>query len=276
LLLYNTEDKASLRLLKTLRHRYQMKHILLIILFCPIAVNAHTAAARLLNADSISITLNILHGGNESISISTPINGCFFIGELEFSETDENGQLKVKLPLDSSGFCQVWLNYLPWIGQTNCIQIYAEPGDNFEITLEKGREFETITFKGDHSLENELLNSFKRYTVDYWGESEYLKALMFKGEVASFLDTVQSLENTDMEELNFFKNNTNTSMRFLSLLREDIKYYYAQLFFIGWDVSSQTLKFTADTTRIQQWNAALHKIFQRTEIDRPDALGSFW
>ena len=259
-----------------LYHLYHMKHILLIILFCPIVVNAHTGAAGVLKADSISITLNLLNGGNESINISTPISGCFFIGELEFLKTDENGQLNVKLPLDSSGFCQVWLNYLSWVGQTNCIQIYAEPGDKFEITLEKGREFETITIKGDHLPENELLNSFERYTVDYWGESEYLKSLMLKGEVASFLDTLQSLENTDIAALNAFKKNTNTSERFLSLLREDIRYYYAQLFFIGWNVKSQTKKNATDTTRIQQWNQALHKTFQRTDIDRPGALGSFW
>lgn len=232
--------------------------------------------AEVLNADSISITLNLLNGGNESINISTPISGCFFIGELGFLKTDENGQLNVKLPLDSSGFCQVWLNYLPWVGQTSCIQIYTEPGDKFEIILEKGREFETITIKGDHLLENELLNSFERHTVDYLGESVYLKSLMLKGEVASFLDTLLSLENTDIEALNTFKKNTNTSERYLSLLREDIRYYYAQLFYIGWNVKVQTEKNAADTTIILQWNQALHETFQRTDIDRPDALGSFW
>ncbi len=253
-----------------------MKKLLLLILFCPFIVKAHTRTEEVLKGDSISITLNLLKGGKESINISTPINGCFFIGEFASLKTDENGKLKVKLPLDSSGLCQVWLNYLPWVGRTICIQIYAEPGDKFEITLEKGQEFETVYFKGDHVTENEFLNSFERYTVDYSGDSEHLNSLMLKGDVGSFLDTLQSLENTELKALTAFKMRTNASKRFLSLLREDIRYYYAQLFLVGWDVKSQTLKNQTDSSRIQNWNQALLNSFQRTNIECVDALGSFW
>ena len=54
--------------------------------------------------------------------------------------------------------CQIWLNYLPWIGRSNCIQFFAQPRDYIHITLEKNREFESLRFNGDHVAENELLN----------------------------------------------------------------------------------------------------------------------
>ncbi len=209
------------------------------------------------------------------INISTPINGSFLIGKWVKLKTNDFGKLQVTLPLDSAGLCQIWLNYLPWIGKSNCIQIFARPGDHISIFLEKTREFESVVFKGDNVEENELLNSFKRYTVDYWGESIFLKSLMRNKNAAALLDTLRIMENEELKKMRTFNEQHSLNKIFLSILREDIRYYYAQLFFIAWNVNNYSTNEETDTNDTNQWNEALARIFMNTEIDNPIALGSY-
>lgn len=226
--------------------------------------------------DSIYISLNLKNGEKSPINISTPINGSFLIGKWLKSKTNDACKLEVTLPIDSAGLCQIWLNYFPsWVGRSNCIQIFARPGDHIKIYLEKTREFESLIFTGDNVAENELLNSFKRYTVDYWGESKFLRSLMFNKDAVAFSDTLRKMENEELRKMQTSNENHNLNQQFFSILREDIRYYYAKLFYIAWNVNRYTRTEESDTNDVNQWNQELKKVFINTEIDNPLALGSY-
>ncbi len=226
--------------------------------------------------DSISLSITIKNGSNLPVNISTPVDGCFFIGQWTKVKTNKDGEINVRLPLDSSGFCQIWLNYLPWVGRVNCIQIYAEPGETYSVFLEKGNEFESIIFSGDNVPENKLLNSFKRYRVDYWGQSEYLKSILPHSPKKSILEIVDNLQKSDLESVNLFQKNQTCSDAFINLLKEDIHYYYSQLFYVGWSVKSNELKSEPDSKEMTVWNEDLKTIMARSPIDNSNALGSCW
>lgn len=226
--------------------------------------------------DSIYISLNLKNGAKSPINISTPINGSFLIGKWLKSKTNNAGKLEVTLPFDSAGLCQIWLNYFPsWVGRSNCIQIFARPGDHIHLYLEKTREFESLIFTGDNVAENELLNSFKRYTVDYWGESKFLKALMLHKDAVALSDTLRRIEDEELRKMQSCNEKNSLNKQFLSILKSDIKYYYAQLFFIAWNVNSYTIGEETDTNDVNQWNRELKRVFMNTEIDNPLALGSY-
>lgn len=226
--------------------------------------------------DSIYISLNLKNGSLVPINISTPINGSFLIGKLVKSKTNAAGKLEITLPLDSAGLCQIWLNYFPsWVGRSNCIQIFVQPGDRIILDLEKTREFESLIFKGDNVAENELLNQFKRYTVDYWGESKFLKSLMLNKDAVALSDTLRRMEDEELKKMQAFNEKHSLNKQFLSILREDIRYYHAQLFFIAWSVNSYTIGEETDTNDVNQWNRELKRVFMNTEIDNPLALGSY-
>ena len=253
-----------------------MKTFLIILLCFPGFLIAQDADNRKdFHQDSIYISLNLKNGSKASINISTPINGSFLIGKLIKSKTNDAGKLEVTLPLDSAGLCQIWLNYLDWVGRTNCIQIFAKPGDHITINLEKTREFESLIFKGDNVAENELLNASKRYTVDYWGQSKFLKSLMLNKDAIALSDTLRRIENEELKKIQAFNKKHSLNKQFLSILREDIRYYYAQLFFIAWSVNSYTINEETDTNDVNQWDEELERIFINTEIDNPSALGSY-
>lgn len=223
----------------------------------------------------IKLHLSLKNGANTAINISTPVNGSFLIGKWVKSTTNESGKLSLNLPLDSAGFCQIWLNHLPWVGRSNCIQFFARPGDEISLTLEKNREFDTFIFEGDHVEENKLLNTFDRYTVDYWGQSNYLKTLMNGKDALALSDTLQEIKEAELKFIQSYPKEYPLDNQFLSLFKEDIKYYYVQLFFIAWNVYTYGITEKTDSLEINSWNAELEKIFKKTEIDHPDALGSY-
>ena len=253
-----------------------MKTFFILLLLCPgILIAQHSTDRKKAHQDSIHIELNLKNGSKAPINISTPINGCFLIGKLEKLKTNDVGKLEVTLPLDSAGLCQIWFNYLPWVGRSNCIQIFAKPGDHFYISLEMNREFESVVFEGDNVAENELLNAFERYTVDYLGKSKFLKSLMHNRDAVGLFDTLGKMEIEELEIMRTFNEKHSLNKQFLSILREDIRYYYAQLFFIGWWVNNYTTDEDTDTNEVNQWNDALDKMITNTAIDNPSALGSY-
>ncbi|MCZ4408537.1 TlpA disulfide reductase family protein [Cryomorphaceae bacterium 1068] len=253
-----------------------MKPFFILLLLCPVILIAqHSTAGDKTNQDSIHIKLNLINGFSASVNISTPISGSFFVGKWAKLKTDNKGKLDVTLSLDSAGFCQIWLNYLPWIGRSNCIQFFAQPGDQIDITLEKNREFESLMFKGDHVAENELLSALKRYTVDYWGDSKFLQSLMHGKDAVALFDTLQIMEKEELEIILAYEKKHALKKQFLSILREDIRYYHAQLFFIAWNVNNLTLDEETDISIVRQWNEQLENVFTNTEIDNSTALGSY-
>jgi thiol-disulfide isomerase/thioredoxin len=231
------------------------------------------------SSDSITIEVSIRNGANTPLNISTPVNGAFYIGEWTKVKTNNQGQLETKIPLDSTGFCQIWLNYLPWVGRSNCIQLYVEPGETYRVSFEKNAEFETLRFAGDNVQENTLLNSFDRYRVDYWGKSEYLKSIMALPHKGSFLEFIYQLQEDDLEELhNFQQSQKSKNNTFINLLKEDIKYYYAQLYYVAWNVIQNTSESSSVSGSLnsETWDNDLKKMMNNTPIDNPIALGSYW
>lgn len=235
------------------------------------------AASTQYPSDSITIVITIGNGADLPINISTPINGSFFIGQWTKEKTDEQGKLETKIPLDSAGFCQIWLNYLPWVGQSNCIQLYIEPGETYRVYLEKDAEFESLLFEGDNVSENILLNSFDRYRVDFWGKSEYLKSIIALQHNGSLLDLLYKLQEEDMASVHTYQQSmgSNNSI-FIKLIQEDIRYYYAQLFYVAWNVKQNTSDPDLDSVISVTWDNDLRKVIENTPIDNPIALGSYW
>jgi thiol-disulfide isomerase/thioredoxin len=225
--------------------------------------------------DAITIALTIKNGANLPVNISTPINGSFFVGQWTKLKTDKNGQLKTSIHIDSAGFCQVWLNYLPWVGRSSCIQIYAEPGESYTIYLEKDAEFESLRFEGDNVSENTILNSFDRYRVDYWGQSEYLKSILDSEQNPSFLKYIHTLQEHDMELVKTYRQTSPAINRtFINLLQEDIRYYYALLYYVAWNVKRESPE--TDSVEFVTWENDLKSVIENTPLDNVLALGSFW
>lgn|GEM_PF-7088251 len=225
--------------------------------------------------DSIHISLDLINGPNTPINISTPVHGSFLIGKWVKNETDDSGKLEVSIPLDSAGLCQIWLNYLPWIGRSNCIQFFAKPGDEIRISIVKSKTLETPSFSGDNVAENELINAFERYTVDYYGQSKFLKSLMLNKDAIALSDTLRKMENKELKVLDAYNEKHDLNKPFLSILKEEIKYYHAHLFYIAWNVNGMAKEGEIDTPDAKPWNEELERLFMRTEINNPMALGSY-
>lgn len=209
------------------------------------------------------------------INLSTPIHGSFMIGKWVKTKTNEAGKLEITVSLDSAGLCQIWLNHLPWVGRSNCIQFFAQPGDHIELSLEKDKEFESVQFTGDHAAENKLLNAFDRYTVDYWRQSNYLKALMRNKTASVLSDTLQMMEKEELRILDEYIAKHQLNSGFLSVLKEEIRYYHAHLFFVAWSVKSYNTEPSKSALEMNPWHEELEKLFKDTPINNPKALGSY-
>jgi thiol-disulfide isomerase/thioredoxin len=256
---------------------HHLQKLLTILLLTPLIGFSHPYISTPTASKSISISINIKNGADLPLTISTPINGSFFIGQWHRTKTNESGNTLVSLPLDSSGICQIWISYLPYvIGRTKCLQIYAEPGGEYQITFEKENEFKSVEFACDNKRENELLNSFERYTVDFWGKSKYLKALMLKSSAKALHESIRQMELTDLKSINSFSKEYSLNETFLKVLREDVKYYYTLLFYTAWFVNEQKLDENENVRERAEWKRALKHNNENAEIDNPAALGSIW
>lgn len=256
-----------------------MKLLQKYLLFCALSTFALTANGTPQGqplADSITLSIAIKGGPDLPVNISTPVNGSFFIGQWEKAKTNHLGKIQTRLPLDTAGYCQIWLNYLPWVGRSNCIQLFVEPGGHYAVFLEKDKEFESVAFEGDHVSENELLNSFNRYRIDYWGESEYLKSITPSSPEKSILGVLNDLKASDLKLVQQLQQQQAYSNTFVKVLKEDIHYYYAHLFYVAWDVKHLAAKTDADSLELAVWDNDLKTVMEHSPIDNTVALGSYW
>lgn len=252
-----------------------LKYFWILVCFC--SISQASVASVQFPSDSIHIKIHLKNGPDLPINISTPIHGAFFIGNWTKGKTNKSGTMEVTIPLDSAGFCQIWLNYLPWIGRSNCIQLYVEPGETYRIDLVKDAEFDALQFEGDNVSENSLLNSFDRYRVDYWGQSTYLKSLLDGHEGMSILDQLSQLQKQDLDSVHrFLQGQETTNETFIKLIKEDIRYYYAQLFYVAWEVQRNATVSTLDSTQMASWDEDLQTLLLNTPINNVLALGSYW
>lgn len=242
-----------------------LTHLLVILLIGNLSAAAQNNIA--------AIELNIQNANKEAVLILKPLQGQYFAGTRYYDSTDVSGQLNIYLELDQAGFCYLYPQYIhsaqeEWTG----IQLYIEPGETYQVNLDMYDPTHQITFGGDNTIEQQLLNrSTRKWLPDELEISDWIQQYI-EGKTASDIHQIWSAQRyAELAALQDLADKEQITLDFISAAQEDIAYYHAYLFQKLWAAG---VVFQAEQKA--EWNAYQEVVIAEKPISNPQALSSMW
>lgn len=220
-----------------------------------------------------TINLNIQNAPKEAILVVKPLEGKYFEGTRYYDSTDVSGQLNIYLDIKQAGFCYLYPQYIhPTDNQWAGIQLYIEPGETYQINMDRYDATNSVTFGGDNVLEHNFIQQHeRRWLPDELEISDWIQQYI-EGKSAQDVHLGWSIQRYhELTALRELADKELITLDFVSLMQEDIAYYNAYLFQKLWAAG---VIFQADQKA--EWDAYQDIVIAEKPISNPKALGSMW
>ncbi len=222
-----------------------------------------------------TLQLHFEGGSHETINVGMPVHGHAFIGNWTKAKTDAQGTLKLTLPIETKGVCQVYFFFGEQQGRYNCIQLFVEPGGNYTIRGQRNDLWNTLQFEGDLAKEQALLNSFEQQNFEVSGAPLFIAELLKNSNALEAYDQIQQQKEADLARINAMEDLHDD---FASFLRNDITYYYGMVAIMTWMHGRQPAVTTPLVYNDESdlWDKQLTLHFTHVAIENRKALPSMW
>ena len=169
--------------------------------------------------DTILITGKITGNISETIEITTPVNGICYWAFRDTVRLDSSGNFRITLHAVKPTIVELFVSGKP-VGS-----VVAEPGENYQVTMEPGGKGNNFQVLGKSAKGQELYNKFPITGHIQLGAREF-----FKDSVASVIkQKIQTARDNTIRGFQELHKTGDISKDFLSLVQSDFECYYAAI-----------------------------------------------